>query len=68
VNERNIKLTIDEGDVFSHKQTFVISITDVGVEIRHSNQPVAMRDRSVAVTVGTEPTFVDLTLHVEECP
>lgn len=67
MSDRNIILTIEEAaGAWIHKHNFVISIGDNGVEIRRAADPVASRDRSVSMVVGTEPTFSDLVLHVEE--
>lgn len=67
MNERNIKLTIEEPrGHWIAKHRFVISVTDAGVEIRRESEPVATRDSSVVLTVGREPDFFDLVLNVEE--
>lgn len=69
MSERNIKLTIDEDTGrYAHRQTFVISIGEHGVEIRREGSPVVSRDSSVATTVGREPTYTELVLRVEEQP
>lgn len=64
---KDIRLTLDQpGDPFFAKQRFIISVSDAGVEIRWESAPVASRDTSVAATVGREPEYVDIVLHVEE--
>jgi hypothetical protein len=69
MSERNIRLTVaEDDDPFTHKQRFIISVGDSGVEIRREGGPVADRDGSVACTVGREPEYTTLVLHVEEAP
>ena len=64
---KNIRLTITQpGDPFAAKHNLIVSVTDAGVEIRHEAAPVASRDSSIAITVGTEPEYFDIVLHVEE--
>lgn len=69
MSERNIRLTIDEDNGrYAQRQSFVISIGEHGVEIRKEGSPVVTRDRSIATTVGREPTYTELVLRVEEQP
>lgn len=69
MSERNITLLITEDSGrWANRHAFVISISDSGVEIRRAGEPIASRDRSVSTTVGREPHFTDLVLHVEESP
>lgn len=69
MSERNIRLTVAEDDgLFTHKHRFIISVSDSGVEIRRESGPVADRDSSAVCTVGREPEYTTLVLHVEEAP